>query len=363
MINRQLVRHIDWVLIGILLLNSIIGVAFIYSCSHYLPGNYYLKQIFWIFISLVALFLFLFFDYHFLADYSYLMYGLLISTLCGILVFGKLVAGTKSWIRFPFFQIQPSEITKVVVILVLARYFSKRQKELLSFTDLIISGVLFLLPVFLIALQPDLGTALSFLPIYLGALILGGINKKFILFLLIFSMLFGFVGWKYFLKDYQKTRLTTLVSPNKDPLGAGYHIIQSKIAIGSGGVKGKGYKKGTQSQLRFLPARHTDFIFSVIGEEFGFIGVIAVILAYALFVFRLFHSAFMSRDRVGIYIVFMVSMMITCQFFINVLMTIGFLPIAGIPLPLISYGGSSLLANYLAVSLVLNVKMRRFVNV
>jgi len=180
---------------------------------------------------------------------------------------------------------------------------------------------------------------------------------------LIVAIILCLVGWNFGLKEYQRKRITTLIFPQEDPLGAGYHILQSKIALGSGGFLGKGYKRGSQSQLKFLPARHTDFIFSVVGEEFGFMGVILVFLSYYLFLLKLFRSVEKSRDRAGVYIVFMVAIMISFQFFINVMMTIGLFPIAGIPLPLLSYGGSSLLTNYLAVSLVLNVKMRRFANV
>jgi rod shape determining protein RodA len=181
--------------------------------------------------------------------------------------------------------------------------------------------------------------------------------------LLIIAIVMGVVSWGYFLQDYQKDRITTMLTPGKDPLGTGYHILQSKIAIGSGGLFGKGYGQGTQSQLQFLPARHTDFIFAVVGEELGFIGVVVIGLFYFLFLARLFQSVSKSRDRTGVYIIFMVAMMISCHFFVNVFMTIGLFPIAGIPLPLLSYGGSSLLTNYIAVSLVLNVKMRRFVNI
>jgi rod shape determining protein RodA len=170
------------------------------------------------------------------------------------------------------------------------------------------------------------------------------------------------LGWAFFLKDYQRLRVKTFLFPKEDPLGVGYHITQSKIAIGSGGLLGKGYLRGTQSQLRFLPARHTDFIFSVIGEEFGFIGIIVVLLIYYLFLARIFKSVGKSRDRAGVYIIFMVAVMLSSQFLINILMTIGLFPIAGIPLPFISYGGSSLLTNFLAVGLILNIKMRRFVN-
>jgi rod shape determining protein RodA len=224
------------------------------------------------------------------------------------------------------------------------------------------SGIVFF-PIFLIALQPDLGTALSYIPISLAAMILAGLNRKALIYILLIVLVIGLAGWNFFLLDYQKQRIKTLILPEADPLGSGYHIHQSKIAVGSGGFLGKGYKKGTQSQLRFLPARHTDFIISVIGEELGFLGVVSVVAIYFLFLSRMFQSVFKSRDRAGVYIIFMVSMMIACQFLINVLMTIGLFPIAGIPLPLLSYGGSSLFTNYLAVSLIINVKMRRFVNI
>jgi len=217
--------------------------------------------------------------------------------------------------------------------------------------------------VVLVTLQPDLGTALVYIPILLGAFILAGLTRKTLVTLLIIALVIGIVSWGFFLKDYQKNRITTLLTPDKDPLGTGYHVLQSKIAIGSGGLFGKGYVRGTQSQLQFLPARHTDFIFAVIGEELGFVGVVVIGLFYFLFLGRLFQSVSKSRDRTGVYIIFMVAMMISSQFFINVSMTIGLFPIAGIPLPLLSYGGSSLLTNYIAVSLVINIKMRRFVNI
>lgn len=363
MIDRTLLRNIDWVLIFLLLMNSVAGVLVIYSSSHYLQGNFALRQVLWIIFSLAILLAFLLLDYNFLLNYSYYIYILFIILLGGILLFGNLIAGAKSWIRFPFFQIQPSELTKIAVILLLAHIFSEFRRKTISFSMGILSSGVVFLPVFLVALQPDLGTALSFLPILLGAMILAGLNKKTLVYILFIALIVGIGGWNFFFLDYQKQRIKTLVLPGEDPLGSGYHILQSKIAVGSGGFLGKGYKKGTQSQLRFLPARHTDFVFSVIGEEMGFLGVVSVIVIYFLFLARLFLSVFQSRDRAGVYIIFIVALMIACQFLINVLMTIGLFPIAGIPLPLLSYGGSSLLTNYLAVSLVLNVKMRRFVNV
>ncbi len=363
MIDRSLVRHIDWILISLLLLNSLVGLAFIYSSSHYLPGNYYLKQMAWIAVSMIALFLFLTVDYKALFYFSFYFYILAIVALVGVLFFGRFVAGAKSWFRLSFLQFQPSELTKIVIILLLASIFSKFRQDHISWKKGLLSAALIVGPVILVALQPDLGTALSYIPIFLAALILAGINRKTFVYIMIVAIIIGVFGWNFGLKDYQKDRLTTLVSPSKDPLGSGYHIIQSKIAIGSGGFLGKGFRKGTQSQLRFLPARHTDFIFSVIGEEFGFLGVTLSLMCYFFFLYRLYQSVGLSRDRAGVYIVFLVAILITFQFFINVMMVIGLFPITGTPLPLLSYGGSSLLTNYLGVSLVLNVKMRRFVSV
>ncbi|MGD9347798.1 MAG: rod shape-determining protein RodA [Candidatus Aminicenantes bacterium] len=363
MISRTQIKNIDWILIALLVVNTLIGIAVIFSSSHHLAGNYYLRQTFWMLLSLGVLFVLLTVEYNLLVTYSLYFYVACVSILGAILLFGRLIAGTKSWIKLEFIQIQPSEITKIAIILLLARIFSAYKRKYLSNEAGISSSAFVMLPILLVALQPDLGTALSYFPILLGAFLLAGLTRKTLVALLIIAMVIGIVSWGFFLKDYQKDRITTLLAPDKDPLGTGYHILQSKIAIGSGGLFGKGYARGTQSQLQFLPARHTDFIFAVIGEELGFVGVVLIGLFYFLFLARLFQSVAQSRDRTGVYIIFMVAIMITSQFFINVFMTIGLFPIAGIPLPLLSYGGSSLLTNYIAVSLVLNVKMRRFVNI
>jgi rod shape determining protein RodA len=340
MIDRNLLRNIDWILIGILLLNSILGVAFIYSSSHYLPGNYYVKQIFWIIFSSIVLFLFLAIDYDTLVTYSFYLYLVLIGVLAGVLILGTPIAGAKSWLKFRFFNVQPSEVMKIMIILLLALVFAKFRREFLSMRKGFLGVAIIAVPAFLVARQPDLGTAFSYIPILLAAFFLAGLNRKTIIGILIFGLLLGIFGWNFALKDYQKKRLTALISPSQDPLGSGYHILQSKIAIGSGGFLGKGFGKGTQSQLRFLPARHTDFVFSVIGEEFGFMGVVLIMLSYSFLLWRLFQSIGHSRDRAGVYIIFMVAIMISFQFLINLMMIIGLFPIAGIPLPLFSYGGS-----------------------
>jgi rod shape determining protein RodA len=363
MVDRRLFQEIDWVLIGLVLALTLLGVFFIYSSSHFLPKNYAVRQLIWVGISLVALFVVVSFDYKFLVSFSVYFYALIVAVLAGSLFFAKLVVGTKSWLRFGLVQLQPSELAKVVMILVFARLFAEYKGRYLNAQitglALVTAGV----PLVLIMLQPDLGTALTFMAIVGGAFLLAGLKRKTIALFLLVSLVVGFGGWQFGLKDYQKKRLTTLLNPREDPRGAGYQITQSKIAIGSGGLTGKGFMKGTQSQLRFLPARHTDFIFSVIGEEFGFLGTFLIILVYFLMLARMFLSVAKARDRAGVYIIFMASMLIAFQFLINVLMIIGLFPVTGIPLPFLSYGGSSLLSNYLALGLILNVKMRRFANV
>jgi rod shape determining protein RodA len=363
MIDRRLIQEIDWVLLGLILLQSLIGVFFIYSSSHVLPGAHYIRQLIWIGISLLALILVLVIDYKFFVSLSVYFYGLMVVLLAATLVFARLVAGTKSWITLGLMQLQPSELAKIVMILIFARFFAEYKRPYLTtrvtLGALLVAGV----PLLLIIAQPDLGTAMTFVAVIGGAFILAGLRRKAIVLFVLAALLVGVGGWTIALKDYQKKRVTTLINPAGDPRGSGYQVIQSKIAIGSGGFAGKGFLKGSQSQLRFLPARHTDFIFSVIGEETGFIGVFIVIVLYFALLARMFLSVNKACDRAGIYIIFTASLLIAFQFLVNILMIIGLFPVVGITLPFLSYGGSSLLASYVACGLVLNVKMRRFANV
>lgn len=363
MIDRKTFSEMDWYLVGLVLLNAALGCLLIYSGSHDLPGHIYLKQVFWVGVSSLAFFLVLLVDYKTLVTYSPVFYGLGLAVLAGILVVGRVIGGARSWFRVAFIGIQPSEVMKVVVILVLARVFVGFRRPTITLGRAATClGVAFL-PMALIAIQPDAGTAASYAPLLAAVFLLAGLNRKTLIVLLIGALLLGFAGWTFGLKDYQKKRIEVLLSPGLDPQGSGYQIAQSKIAVGSGGLLGKGFRRGTQSQLRFLPARHTDFVFSVLGEEFGFAGVGVVLALYFLMLLRLFRSVAKSRDRAGIYIVFMVAFLMTFQFLVNVLMVVGLFPVTGIPLPLLSYGGSSLLSTFLALGLVVNVRMRRFANV
>ncbi|HEK86319.1 MAG: rod shape-determining protein RodA [Candidatus Saccharicenans sp.] len=361
MLDRRIFREIDVTTVLLMVIISLIGIIFVYSAIYFQASQYVWRQIVFLLVCLIALFIFLLIDYKIMLSFSWQFYIFMNALLMGLLLFGKMVAHTKSWIVIGHFQFQPSELTKLAVILLLARIFSEYREDRMSLRALIISSAIVALPFLLTALQPDLGTALTYLPILLGTYILAGMKKKHIITLLILGILIGFVGWNYGLKEYQKKRIETLMTPDQDARGSGYQLRQSKIAIGSGGLVGKGYRKGTQSQLRFLPARHTDFIVAVIGEELGFLGIILVFGIYFLFLYRLFSTISVSPDRAGVYIVFLSAMLIATQFFINIMMIIGLFPITGIPVPLLSYGGSSLLANYLICGLVLNVRMRRFV--
>ncbi|MBN2199296.1 MAG: rod shape-determining protein RodA [Candidatus Aminicenantes bacterium] len=363
MINRKLLTEIDWPLIGILLILSILGCLFIYSASHPQSGPHHLRQGLWIVVGLAAMAAVLLVDYKTLIAYAPFLYGAGILMLIGLLIWGRWIAGTKSWFRVASFGFQPSELMKVILILMLARLFSDYRRNVLSAAMALLSVGVVGLPMILVVLQPDLGTAVTYLPILLAVFLLAGTSRRMAVVLLLLAVGLGVLGWNVFLHDYQKQRLVTLMSPGHDPQGAGYQIQQSKIAIGSGGLVGEGFKRGSQSQLNFLPARHTDFIFAVLGEERGFIGILAVMAAFFFFLSRLFRTVSLTRDRAGAYAVFLSAVLISFQFLVNVLMVVGLFPVAGIPLPLLSYGGSSLLTTYLCVGLAINVRMRRFANV
>ncbi|MGD0781586.1 MAG: rod shape-determining protein RodA [Candidatus Aminicenantales bacterium] len=360
MLDRIHLREIDWVLIGLLMVNSAIGLVLIQGASYFLHGGFVVKQAVWILVSLLFLLLLLTVDYKILMDLAPYAYAVFLMALLVILVLGKAERGHKSWIGLAFMGGQPSELAKIVVILMLARVFSGFKSMYVTAPATLVSGAVTAGPLLLVAVQPDLGTAMSILFLWLGGLALAGMNRRTLVIILIAAVVLSFFSWQFLLKDYQKTRLKTIIDPLHDPRGSGYHVLQSKIAIGSGGVVGKGFMKGSQSQLRFLPARHTDFIFSVLGEEFGFLGVCVVLGSYFLLLARIFRAVGQTRDRAGLFIVFLCGCMVTFPFMVNVLMIIGLFPVTGVPIPLLSYGGSSLLSTYLAVGLVANVKLRRF---
>jgi len=318
-------------------------------------------QAIWLVVALIAASVVFLVEYRVWAEAALAMHALVIVLLVAVLFFGKEVGGNRSWLELGPMRLQPSELSKWTSCLVLAVYLARRVRGSIGLRQLIEMGVLIGVPVALIALQPDMGTALTFLPIFLVAMLIGGVRWKVIAGILVVGLSLTPVAW-YQLKDYQKERILTVLDPSRDPSGYGYQMRQSKIAIGSGGLTGKGPFGGTQSQLNFLPAQHTDFIIAVWAEELGFFGAASVLgLFYYLF-YRGIIAARSAQDRLGTYLCILVVAWLAGQLAINVGMVLGRLPTIGVPLPFLSYGGSSLVAAMCGVALIINVRSRRFVN-
>lgn len=360
---RRAVTQTDWLLVLATLLLSLTGIFMIYSAIHsnpvFLKNSLHLKQALWSSIGLCVLLFTLFFDYHFFTRWAYFFYAIIIVLLIAVLVSGQVVYGAKRWLVFGPLRLQPSELARLAVILVLARYFGSRESEdPIGFKELIPAFVLTIAPVLLIVRQPDLGTGLTVFLIA-GAMTLAvGVKRRVILSIGCLAIACAPLGW-FFLKPYQRSRILTLFNPDADPLGAGYQSMQSIIAVGSGEIWGKGLLQGTQSRLHFLPEKHTDFIFSVLSEELGFIGSITVLALFFIFILRCLSVALNAADKEGT----LLAVGITSAFFLyiifNIGMTLGLMPIVGIPLPLVSYGGSASISSFIAIALVLNVGMRR----
>jgi len=362
MLRRPISRDFDKVFLLVTFLIFIIGILTIYSATQArnLPfsESFFVKQAVWMSIAIIFMVIALAISYQRFIDVSYAIYIVNVLLLILVLVLGTARLGAQRWFSIGTFAFQPSEFIKLGLILVLSGYVGARKDTMSRTGNLIIPVILLGIPFVLVLLQPDLGTALLLLPIFFSILVVGGANLKYLGGMIVAGLAAAPVFW-HFLRGYQKQRLLVFIDPNVDPLGAGYTIIQSKIAAGSGGLLGKGWLNGTQNQLNFLPERHTDFIFSVIGEEFGFIGSAAMVLLYFVLVKKAFTISNTTSDMYGKCIATGVGVLLAMQVIINVGMTIGLMPVVGIPLPLVSYGGSSLLSTMIAIGLLLNVGMRR----
>jgi rod shape determining protein RodA len=358
-------RDFDWPLLGMVLLLCSISVFEIYTATlNTKYHGFHTKQVLWICGGVVAMFFFSKIDYHKLIDFVPWAYGVCLVALLAVLVVGQKVLGARRWIRLGPMHFQPSEWVKLVLILAVARYFANLGGRSLTWKDIFKAFALVGIPLLLVLKQPDLGTALTYTPILVAGLFLGGINLRQALILLTCgAVLIGGV-WSSgkLLKPYQKARLTSFINPDNDPKGTGYQLKQSLIAVGSGGIWGKGAAKGTQTQGDFLPIPHADFIFAALGEEHGFVGAFIVLLLYFFILMRLIQNAQTAADLSGSLIIMGAVAVLTFQIAVNVGMVIGFMPVTGIPLPLMSYGGSSVLFTFLALGAAMNVRMRRFVN-
>jgi rod shape determining protein RodA len=361
-LDRRLLLNFDWLWFLSLLLLSAAGLAAIWSTTQGTNLSYYVgRQFIYLCVALAVFLVLLYFDYRIYADYITIAYLAGLAILGLVLVAGHTVHANKSWLKLGVFSFQPSELVKVLVIVALARYYAEVDRDCLELRELVTGGLIVLAPMLLVMLQGDLGTAITFVPIYVGLSFLAGLKRKHVALLLIAAALVLPAGWMM-LKDYQKGRIFAVLNPSSDPHGLGYQPQQSKIAIGSGGFLGKGWKQGTQGQLGFLPARHTDFVFAVFSEERGFVGSITLLGLLLYISVRLLRAAREAKDKIGALIIMGVFSLFLFHILINAGMVLGLVPIAGIPLPFVSAGGSSLLSFYAAMSLGLNVKMRRFVN-
>jgi rod shape determining protein RodA len=358
-------RDFDWTLLAMVLALCTLSVLEIYSATlHTKYTGFHTRQIFWIAAGLAGMFVFAKIDYHKLIDLVPWAYGFCLLALIAVKLVGHKVLGAKRWISIGPMHFQPSEWVKLILILAVARYFANLGGRSLTWKDIFKAFALVGVPMVLVLIQPDLGTALTYTPILIAGLFLGGISLRqaLILFICGTALIAGVWSSGRLLKPYQKARLTSFINPDSDPKGAGYQIRQSLIAVGSGGVWGKGAAKGTQTQGDFLPIPHADFIFAAFSEEHGFVGALLVLLLYFFILMRLIQNAQTAADLSGSLIIMGVVAVLTFQIAVNVGMVIGFMPVTGIPLPLMSYGGSSVLFTFLALGTAMNVRMRRFVN-
>jgi rod shape determining protein RodA len=362
MFDRRLVQNFDWVLLGLVVIICATGIVNLYSAG-YNRGEgtpLYIKQLYWLAVGLGVMCVTLTYDYRHLEKLSYPVFIISILLLLAVMFGGKVVSGSRRWLPLGPFSFQPAELAKIGIILALGTYFNRRPRmEAMGLKDLIVPGLLVLGPVALIIKQPDLGSGILVALVAASIILFVGVRWRTLMGCGLTMVMLSPVIW-HFLKDYQRQRVLTFLDPGKDPLGAGYHILQSMIAVGSGQFWGKGFLQGTQSQLYFLPEQHTDFVFSVFAEEWGFAGSAVLLLLFTALVLWGLLVARDCKERFGHLLAVGVTALIFWQVFINLCMVTGFLPVVGIPLPLFSYGGSSLITTLLGVGILLNIRMRRY---
>ena len=357
-------RDFDWLLLGFVLLICSLGIMEIQSATmHTKFAGAQLRQVYWVMAGVGVMFLISLVNYQALLDQIHWFYIGGVASLMAVLVFGQKYLGARRWIKIGGNHFQPSEWVKLILILAVAKYFAEMRHRELSWSDLLKAGAIVGIPMLMVLAQPDLGTALTYVPVAVMGVFLGGLQwKQGLAVGLLATVGIGAVFWVprvHVLKSYQKQRLTSFLDPELDPQGSGYQVEQSKIAVGSGGLWGG---KGSQTHGAFLPVPQTDFIFAAFSEEHGFVGALGVLLLYFIVLMRLTQNAQTAPDRAGTFVVMGVVAVLSFHILVNVGMVVGFMPVTGIPLPLMSYGGSSVLFMFLALGMVMNVRMRRFVN-
>ncbi|HUF25083.1 MAG TPA: rod shape-determining protein RodA [Vicinamibacterales bacterium] len=364
--ERRLAFHIDWALIGAILALAGMGLAMIYSTTYDLgaeqAGREFWTQMQAIVLGVALMALCMSIDYRAITQRSLLIYGGVILLLIAVFFVGVVRGGSRRWIPLGFFNLQPSEFGRIAIALVLAMYFGENRRGARLSSDLLLGAAFTLVPFLLIARQPDLGTAVTLLPVFLGIVYLAGLRMRLLVVAAVIGVLLSPLAWNYALKPYQKERIQTFLDPERDSRGAGYQQIQARVTVGSGGLTGKGFQKGTQGGYGFLPVAHNDFVFSVLAEEHGFLGVLVALGLYLFVILRSLDAARLAKDKVGTYLVVGIVSGFMFQVMYNITMSAGLAPVKGLTLPLMSYGGSSLIATFAAFGLILNVRMRRFTN-
>jgi rod shape determining protein RodA len=366
-IDRRLIQNFDWATFSTVLIISAIGVMTIFSATRQpaeaVQSPLCIKQIIWLFVGLCGLILFTSFDYIWLSRVSVPVYIAGIILLVIVLILGRTGMGAQRWISLGPLSFQPSEFFKLILIIMLANYFSLMSGSMATIQVIRVFFAIVFLPFVLLFKQPDLGTAIVIFIIFSSMLLSKGLQKKVLVLIIVICMVslpfLGNIMWTG-LKDYQKNRLIAFIDPEVDPTGIGYHINQSKVAIGSGEIIGKGFLRGTQGPFRFLPERHTDFIFAVFAEEWGFAGTAILLSLYFLLIMRGLDTAMKAKDEFGRMLALGITFMFTVYFFVNIGMTLGMMPVVGIPLPFMSYGGTALLSNFISVGVLINIRTRRF---
>lgn len=358
----RLLSSVDLGLALSALLLAAIGLLTVHSASAEMPVDYLPRQAVWVGIGFVLLLIVVSIDYHILLDLSLALYVLALGALVLVLFFGVERGGAANWLQVGPFQFQPSEFAKLATGLLVARYLAGLNRRVLDLPQILIAVALVAVPMFLVAIEPDMGGAAMYAPLIAGMLLVAGIQPRLLITAAVLAAVIGAGVWTFGMQGYQRQRVLTYLQPESDPLGAGYQVRQSKIAVGSGELLGKGYLQGTQSQLHYLPARHTDFILAVLAEEWGFLGVLAVLGLYALYVTSAARIAMRARDRAGILLVTGLLSVQCFHILYNSAMVVGFVPITGIPIPFLSYGGSFTMVNFLSTGIMLGVDLRRYVN-
>ncbi len=359
------VRHlagVRWGLLASALLLAVVGLATIHSASSELALDYLPRQALRIILGLVACAVAFSLDYQVLTKFAAPIYAGAMLLLIAVLMIGAEAGGARSWLRVGAAQLQPSDLAKIATILLLARYLAGINRRFVRVPQILTACGIIGLPVLLVALERDLGGAAMFVPILAGMLLVSGVKWRVLVAGALVLLLAGALLWNFAMLDYQRTRVKTFLSPGSDPLNTGYQLQQSKIAVGSGMLIGRGYMQGTQSQLRFLPARHTDFIFAVLAEEWGFVGVLTVLALFSSYAMNGFAVALRARDRTAILLVVGFLSLFSFHVLYNTAMVVGLVPITGIPLPFLSYGGSFIVANFFAAGTILGIDFRRYVN-